>query len=111
LGTPYKNKKWRSKRFVLKIFGKGNPEKIQFDEGKEFYNRSLKFLLETRGIKWFSSYSDKKATMVERFNKTLKMQMWKYFTEKETRVWINILPEFVYGYNRSHHSTVGMTPN
>jgi hypothetical protein len=48
--------------------------------------------------------------MVERFNKTLKTRMWKYFSEKETRVWLNILPEFVHGYDHAHHSSVGMTP-
>jgi transposase InsO family protein len=108
---PLKTKRGEVKNLFFKIFEKDTPQKIQFDEGNEFYNRSLKFLLETRGVKWFSSYSNKKATMVERFNKTMKTRMWKYFTEKETRVWLDIFPEFVHGYYRSHHSSVGMTPN
>ena len=41
--------------------------------------------------------------MVERFNHTLKTRMWKYFTAKNNRVYIDNLQDIVYGYNNSYH--------
>ena len=55
------------------------PNSVQFDDRKEFYNVSVKSLLEKHDIKYFSTNSDKKAAIVERFNRTLKTTMWKYF--------------------------------
>ena len=56
----------------------------QFDDGKEFYNVGVKLLLEKHNIKYFSTQSDKKAAIVETFNRTLKTMMWKYFYSKGT---------------------------
>ena len=60
------------------------PKLAQFDDGKEFYNVGVKTLLEEHNIKYFSTNSDKKAAVVERFNRTLKTAMWKYFYSKGT---------------------------
>ena len=48
--------------------------------------------------------------MVERLNRTLKTGMWKYFTSKNTRVYIYILQDIVQGYNNSYHRSVGQAP-
>ena len=48
--------------------------------------------------------------MVERFNRTLKSKMYKYFTAKGTKTWINIIDELVYNYNNSYHRSIKMTP-
>lgn len=47
--------------------------------------------------------------MIERFNKTLKMRMWKYFTANNTRKWIDVLNQLVYNYNHSYHHSIKMT--
>jgi len=41
------------------MFRERKPEKIQFDEGKELYNKEVKQLLEEEEIEYFSTYSDK----------------------------------------------------
>ena len=92
------------------IFKSSLPGKIQFDEGKEFYNRDLKELLTEKNIEWFSTYSHRKAAVVERFNRTLQTRMYKYFTAKETNVWYDILENLVSGYNNTFHSSIGMKP-
>ena len=71
---------------VTLLFG-GYLKLAQFDDGKEFYNVGVKALLEKHGTKYFSSNSDKKAAIVERFNRTLKTAMWKYFYSKGTHKW------------------------
>ena len=86
------------------------PNFAQFDDGKEFYNVGVKTLLEKHGIKYFSTNSDKKAAVVERFNRTLKTFMWKYFYSKGTYKWIDILDELVYNYNNTKHSVILMKP-
>ena len=48
--------------------------------------------------------------MVKRFNRTLKTRMWKYFTAKNTRVYIDILQDIVHGYNNSFHRSIGRAP-
>ncbi|CAB3989945.1 integrase core domain-containing [Paramuricea clavata] len=85
------------------------PKTAQFDDGKEFYNVGVKSLKE-HNIHYFSTGTDKKAAIVERFNRTLKTRMWKYFTENKTIVWVDVLPDFVNSYNHSKHRTIGMKP-
>ncbi|WP_375666065.1 DDE-type integrase/transposase/recombinase, partial [Bartonella sp. CL41QHWL] len=89
---------------------KGMPEKIQFDDGTEFYNKHFKELLTENDIEWFSTKSDKKSAVVERFNRTLKEKMWRYFTAEETDKWIDVLDDLVNGYNNTFHSSIGMKP-
>ncbi len=86
------------------------PEKIQFDEGKEFYNKDVKYFLRMNNIEWFSSINVTKAAVVERFNKTLKTRMWKYFTANNTNKWLDILDDLVADYNSSKHSSIKMEP-
>ena len=98
---------------ILKEFKNrfGNyPKLAQFDDGKEFYNVGVKALLEKRGVKYFSTNSDKKAEVVERFNRSLKTGMWKYFYIKGTYKWIDILDGLVSNYNGTKHSVILMKP-
>ena len=86
------------------------PEKIQFDDGKEFYNKKIYALFDEHNIDHFSSRSEKKASIVERLNRTLKTRMWKYFTANETEIWYDVIDDLVNDYNISFHSSIGMTP-
>jgi len=53
---------------------------------------------------------DIKAIIVERFNRTLKEKMYRYFTAKNTRRYVDVLPDFIYAYNHSRHRSIGMAP-
>ena len=87
-----------------------SPEKLQTDKGTEFLNRNFQRLLKENSIHFFTTNSELKASMVERFNHTLKTRMWKYFTTKNTRVYIDILQDIVHGYNNSYHRSIGRAP-
>jgi hypothetical protein len=94
-----------------RIFEQGRiPYNLQFDQGKEFYNDKVKALLKEKDINYYSTDSDKKAAIVERFNRTLKSRMWKYFTANETRKWIDVVQKMVDDYNNTYHSTIRMNP-
>ena len=93
------------------IFQKQHPLLLQTDKGTEFYNAKFKHFLKTKNVKLFSSNSEKKASVVERFNRTLKTRMWKYFTDKNTRNYIEILPHLVENYNNTYHSSIKSIPS
>ncbi|KAG5319049.1 YMD3 protein, partial [Pseudoatta argentina] len=51
------------------------PKNLHIDRGKEFYNSDVQKLLEKHNINYYSTYSAIKASVVERFNRTLKNNM------------------------------------
>ncbi|KAJ8030073.1 hypothetical protein HOLleu_29649 [Holothuria leucospilota] len=111
--VPLKNKQGTSlKVAIATIFRSGRrPLKLQTDKGSEFYNRHVKDLLKDHGVHLFSTHNETKASIVERFNRTLKSRMWKYFTANNTLKYVDILDDLVKAYNRSHHRSIGMAPH
>src|SRR3981189_1258511 len=62
-------------------------------------------------VEQFSVKSQFKAAMVERFNRTLKTKIWRFFTQNNTRRWLEVLPKLIAGYNKSYHRSIDTTPN
>lgn len=87
------------------------PTNLQTDQGKEFYNASFKSLMSRYRINHYSTYSNLKASIVERFNRTLKNKMWMQFSLRGSYKWLDILNDLVAAYNSSKHRTIGMKPN
>ncbi|VVC35223.1 Ribonuclease H-like domain, partial [Cinara cedri] len=58
----------------------------------------------------FRSPNTTKACVVERFNRTLKGNMFRAFTANGSREWVSILSQLIEKYNSSKHRTTGMTP-
>ena len=109
---PLINKKGESvARAFNDIFEEGRiPKRVQTDQGREFENRHVQELFEAHGIELFSVKSAYKAAIVERFNRTLKQKLWKYFTAENKQVWTEILQDAVYAYNHAVHRTIGRRP-
>ena len=80
---------------ILKRAKGRTPQNLQTDDGKEFYNKTFADLMKRKKINHFSTAGDTKASIVERFNRTL---------------YINVLPDLVKGYNASFHRSIGMAP-
>jgi hypothetical protein len=60
---------------------------------------------------FFTTYNEEtKASNVERFNRTLKTKMWKYFTHRETLTYVDVLSEMVASYDHTVHRTTGIPP-
>lgn len=89
---------------------RGKPHYLQTDEGMEFESRAVRAYLRSEGIEQFSVKSQFKASIVERFNRTLKSRMWRVFTHRGNYRWMDILQPLVEAYNRSHHRVLGRTP-
>jgi hypothetical protein len=92
------------------IFKSGRPP-IRFpkDKGTEFTNRVFQMFLKEHDVDFFTTYNEEtKASIVERFNRTLKIKMWKYFTHKETLTYVDVLSEMVASYSYTVHRTIGI---
>ena len=98
---------------LVKAFEKihEKPMYLQTDLGTEFYNVNFKKYLKKHNIKLFSVHSPQKAAIVERFNKTIKTRLYRYFTYKNTKKWIDVIQDFVDSYNDTIHSTHKFTPS
>jgi hypothetical protein len=92
------------------IFKERIPKKLQSDLGLEFVGRQTQELFKKHSIHWFATNNETKAQVVERFNRTLKSKMWKYFTHNNTKKWVDILPALLINYNNSYHRSIKMTP-
>ena len=86
------------------------PQKLQTDHGGEFYNTTLKAFLKNKKIIHYSTFSETKAAVVERFNRTFKNKLYKFFTHEKTKKYIQVLPEIISSYNKSVHRAHGFAP-
>ena len=57
---------------ILKIAHPNTPNNLQTDQGKEFFNSQFYQLMKKFNINHYSSFSSKKASVVERVNRTVK---------------------------------------
>ena len=96
---------------ILKRAQGRQPKKLQTDDGKEFYNRTFQGLMKKKGIHHFSTSGDTKASVVERFNRTLKERLYRYLTTYNTLRFLPVLQDLVQGYNGSYHRTIGTSPD
>ena len=90
--------------------GRRQTNRLQTDRGKEFYNRTFERWLDEQGIQHFSTEGDAKASVVERFNRTLKERLYRYFTAANMLTFDDVLPELVQGYNATRHRSISMAP-
>ena len=86
------------------------PIQLQTDRGTEFYNQTVQRFLKKQGIHHFSTHGDAKASVVERFNRTLKGRIYRYFNVANTLRYENVLQSLVRGYNATRHRSIGMAP-
>src|SRR3981189_960906 len=94
-----------------RVFAQGRqPQRLQTDDGREFDNRVVQHLLNVENIRFFTVKSQFKAAVVERFNRTLKTKMWRYFTWTGNHRWVAVLPDLLTSYNSAVHRSIGVAP-
>ena len=111
--VPLKTKQGQElvKAFQMILSSGRKPNKLQTDQGTEFLNRVFQKLVRDNNIDFFTVNSGLKASVVERFNRTFKNKMYKYFTAKNTLTYINVLPQLVSSYNNTYHRSIKMKPS
>ena len=87
------------------------PSRLWVDKVTEFYNQTFKKYLEQNNIQMYNTHNEGKSVVVERFNRTIKTRIWKYFSANSTTRYFDILPALLQQYNHSVHRSTGMTPH
>ena len=80
--------------------GDRKPEKIWSDRGTEFYNATVARLLKRNAIKLYSTHNEPKASIAERFIRTLRGKIESNFILTQSTVWYDILPELIDEYGK-----------
>ena len=81
---PLKNKTASSVLAAFRIiFKKQVPRYLQTDAGTEFWNRPMKSYLKEKGVHHFSTFSELKASILKRFNRTLKEKNVEVFYKQQ----------------------------
>ena len=109
---PLQNKKGKTVAAAFeKIFKSGRePRLLWTDRGKEFYNKNVNQLLSKKNIKLYSTENEEKSSVAERFNRTIKQQMWKMFSANNNTIYFDKIDELLKNYNSSWHRSVQMSP-
>ena len=96
------------------ILGRSNnrsPMQLQTDRGKEFIGSAFQAFLRKHNIEFrVARNPDIKASIAERFNRTLKERMWRYFTHMRSKQYIDVLQKLANAYNHACHSGTRMPP-
>ena len=93
------------------LFKSRKPKKIHADQGSEFFNKDCEKYLKQNNISLYFINSEVKAAVVERFNRTLKERMWRYFTFSKSKKYIDILEDLVNSYNKTYHRSIKTAPD
>ena len=94
-----------------KILTKKNiPKTLQVDRDKAFLGYPFLNMLKKHKIKMFHTNTKLKASIIERFNRTLLDKIFKMFTARNTNTWFNVLNTIVNTYNKTVHSTTKFKP-
>ena len=110
---PIKNKSGSEVAKALdELFKSTRPMYFQTDKGKEFYNSEVARVLKNHDIVHFSTENENiKASIIERFNQTLRGILHRAFTKIGRYRYLDILDDIVNAYNDRESSKTGFAPN
>jgi hypothetical protein len=106
---PLKSKTPRAILTVMRTL-KELPNNIWTDEGSEFYNKEFAKFCKEHDINHYHTYSGIKSAFAERFNRTLREMIYKYFTQHNTDEYLSALDDFIKIYNNKVHSRTKQAP-
>lgn len=96
---------------MQKVFNERICKYLQSDRGKEFTGTAFQSFLRQNGVKFYTCDNpDIKCSIIERFNRSLKSRMWKYFSHASTNRYIDVLDKLVDSYNKTVHSAINVRP-
>ena len=85
-------------------------KRLWTDNGGEFYNNFFQNTLKRLKIVRYTTQSELKAIMIERFNQTLMSKLSYLFTEHGNYRYIDNIHNIVDKYNNSYHTSIKTTP-
>lgn len=86
--------------------------RLQSDKGREFWNKSVRAYFSQENIEFFTTRDPAiKACICERFIRSIKGIIYKYFTFANSKRYVDLLDSFTCLYNNRFHSSIGVAPN
>ena len=88
------------------------PSRLFSDKGKEYMNKAFQNFLKKHDITYVHSHNaDTKASVVERWQRTIKSKLFKRFTATESYRYVgDLLKNVVHAYNHTYHRSIKMRP-
>ena len=86
------------------------PQRLRTDKGTEFLGQPVQKMLSRRRVVFFTAQHSTKASLLERFNRTLRGKLSRYFTATNAHRYLPVLEDLVRGYNHTVHTTTKMKP-
>lgn len=96
------------KRIIHK-FGT-RPRTIFSDKGSEFISRSVKAYCKEKNIKQLFAENHVKASICERFIRTIKRLIFLFLKQKNTLRYVDNFDELLHTYNVRYHRSIKMSP-
>ena len=90
-----------------------SPRFFASDQGNEFTVRNKHLhdiLIKKYRMNVYTLKGKTKSSIVERWNRTLKTRLQRYFTEMKTKRWTNVLQNFTKNINYSINRSTGFAP-
>ena len=105
----------KSEESIIEMFNKWLKncliiESVTMDEGTEFTNKKIKKWFEDNDIETFFTSDSHKLAIINRFHRTLKDKLIKYFLSSDSTRWIDVIDEIIKNYNNTINSGIGFTP-
>lgn len=79
--------------------------------GQEFRAKILQRFMKQMNVIYSPTQNETKASTSERAIKTIKTKLYRYFTYTEDSVYMPVLQDIAYSYNKTYHRTIGMSPH
>lgn len=97
---------------IQDVFQEGRiPGRLRTDLGTEFTNKLVRSYLESKGVHYYSTYSETKANYSERLIRTIKGKLFKYMYDKQSLRYIDVLQDIAASYNNTEHRSIGVAPS
>ena len=111
---PLKSKQGKDVAEALSSIFEGIPHPVRTvrtDKGTEWLNKNVSAFLKKVNVHHFvTQNTEEKANYAERVIRTLKNRIMRYFTHRQTHVWVKKLDDSTESYNKLFHRSIGMAP-
>ena len=96
----------------MKIVNESNhkPNKLWVDQEREFCNKLMPEWLDNNDILMYSTHTEGKSVIAERFLKRLKAKIYKKMTANDTKSYLPYLIKLVHQYNNTYEHSINKTP-
>ena len=89
----------------------GHFSTLQTDLGTEFTNKAFQSWLKHHNIHFSTTRNHEiTASIAERFIRTIKEKLWRYFTHENKRKYTHVIGKLVHAYNHTFHRSIQRSP-